>query len=161
MGIFSGIQSASYFSKGKNIPAGTHHLIGRKISTSVSQKNRSVTNFIMEFEVESSDSPELAKGDTVSAVYISSKETFLPNVKYAVANYMLACERSHNPAITLKDVDAKIDEDYLEQITDGDGTTYAGFRIKCVGTETIIKTGLNAGKPFVRHDWFQTDENPK
>ena len=161
MGIFSGIQSASYFSKGKNIPSGTHYLIGKKISASVSQKNRSVSNFIMEFTVDSTDSAELAAGDTVSAVYNSSKETFLSNVKYAVANYMLACERTQNAAICLNDVNAKIDEDYLEAITDGDGTKYAGFRIKCVGTEVIIKTGMNAGKPFVRHDWFQADEAAK
>jgi hypothetical protein len=158
MGIFSGIESVSYFSKGKNIPVGNHTLIGKKITVNVSQKNRSVSNFIMEFEVESSDSPELSVGDLVSVVYSSSKQTFLGNVKYAVANYMLASERSVNPAVSLKEVDAKIDESYIDAITDGDGTLYAGFRVKCVGTETIIKTGPNAGQPFVRHDWQQVEE---
>ena len=158
MGIFSGIEGASYFSKGKNIPVGSHTLVGNKITVQVSQKNRAVSNFIMEFELEASDSPELAVGDIVSVVYSSAKQTFLGNVKYAVANYMLACERSANPSITLKDVDKKIDEDYLNAITEGDGTAYAGFRIKCTGVETTIKTGPNAGQPFVRHDWFQIED---
>jgi hypothetical protein len=158
MGIFSGIEGASYFSKGKNIPVGSHTLVGKKITVQVSQKNRAVSNFIMEFEVEASDSPELTVGDIVSVVYSSAKQTFLGNVKYAVANYMLACERSANPSITLKEVDKKIDEDYLNAITEGDGTAYAGFRIKCTGVETTIKTGPNAGQPFVRHDWFQIED---
>jgi hypothetical protein len=146
------------FSKGKNIPVGNHTLVGKKITVQVSQKNRAVSNFIMEFDVESSDSPELAPGDVVSVVYSSAKQTFLGNVKYAVANYMLACERSENPNISIKDVDKKIDEDYLNAITEGDGTSYSGYRVKCCGVETTIKTGPNAGQPFIRHDWFQIEE---
>lgn len=158
MGIFSGIENASYFSKGKNIPVGTHILTGKKITVNVSQKNRAVSNFIMEFTVDSSDSAELVPGDTVSVVYSTAKQTFLGNVKYAIANYMMASERSVSPTVTLEQVNAKIDESYLNAICDGDGTNYAGFRIKCVGTETTIKTGPNAGQPFVRHDWFQVDD---
>lgn len=157
MGIFSGIEHVSYFNKGKNIPVGTHILIGKKITLNQSAKNRSVSNFIMEFTVESSDSPELAPGDTVSVVYASSKEMFFTNVKYLVASYMLACERAANPNITASEVDAKINDEYIDDIIEGDGTTYAGVRIKCVGTQKEIKNGPNAGQPFTRHDWYQIE----
>lgn len=158
MGIFSGIENVSYFNKGKNIPVGTHILVGKKITLNQSAKNRSVSNFIMEFEVEKSDSEELTPGDTVSVVYASSKEMFLTNVKYLIASYMLACERAVNPGITAAEVDDKINDDYINDIIVGDGTTYAGVRIKCVGTLKEIKNGPNAGQPFTRHDWFQAEE---
>ena len=158
MGIFSGIENATFFAKSKNIPAGTHVLSGKKISVAASQKNRGVTNFIMEFDVVSTTSGEIAQGDVVSIVYPSSKVSFLGNVKYVVANYMLASERSVDPSTTAEQVNSKIDEDYLDAITDGDGTLYAGFEVKCVGTDTIIKTGPNAGQPFTRLDWYQIDD---
>ena len=157
MGIFSGIEETGFFSRNKNIPEGTHILVGRKISVQVSQKNRAVSNFIFEFEVESSDNAELEQGDMVSVIYNSAKQTFLSNVKYLIANYMMACERTAIPNITLKEVTAKINEEYITQVTEGDGTAYAGFRLKCVGSLTEIKTGPNAGQPFTRLDWFQVD----
>jgi hypothetical protein len=158
MGIFDGIEQTSYFARSKNILEGTHILVGRKITVQQSSKNRAVSNFIMEFTVESTDNPELAVGDVVAAIYSSSKDSFLGNVKYLLATYMLACERSGNPDITAKDVDAKINTPYIAAITEGDGTAYAGFRIKCVGTVKEIKNGPNAGQPFTRHDWFQVGE---
>jgi hypothetical protein len=158
MGIFTGIESVTYSTKNKNIPVGNHVLKGRKILLHVSQKNRATTNFIMEFDVESTDSQEIVPGDIVSVVVPSSRQTFLSTVKYAIANYMLACERSANPEITLKEVDAKINEDYIMALTEGDGTAYAGFRVRCLGTETTIKTGPTAGQPFTRYDWAQVEE---
>jgi hypothetical protein len=155
MGIFSGIEQASFFSRGKHIPKGAHVLTGKKISVQVSQKNRAVSNFIMEFDVVSSDSPELSPGDVVSVVYSSANQSFLGNVKAVLAAYMLSCERTEAPAITIQDICKKITEDYIAAITEGDGTAYAGFQLRCMGTETTIKGGPNAGQPFTRHDWFQ------
>jgi hypothetical protein len=157
MSIFDGIESTSYFSRSKNIVEGTHTLIGKSFVVQASAKNRAVQNFIAEFTVVDSTSADLAPGDTVSAVYSSSNQSFLRNVKYLMATYMMACERTANPNITLAEVDAKITGEYLKAITDGDGTAYAGIKIKSIGRVTTIKTGPNAGQPFTSHEWEQAE----
>lgn len=159
MGFFDGIQNASYYNRSKHIPEGTHILIGKKFSLQKSAKNPSVANFIAEFVVESTTSNEIAPGDTVSAVYLSSHSSFLRNVKYLLAQYLFACEKAHNPQITQAEVDAKISEGYIEGIVDGDGTTYANYRVKSIGRGTTIKNGPNAGQPFIAHEWAQPDSD--
>lgn len=153
MDIFDGIESTQYFSRSKNIPEGTHTLIGKSFLVQPSTKNRAVTNFIAEFTVVDSTSPELSPGDTVSAVYPSSNQSFLRNTKYLLATYMVACEKSVSPNITLAEVDAKINKEYIAAITKGDGTQYAGFKVKSIGRLTTIKNGPNAGAPFIAHEW--------
>lgn len=155
MGFFDGIENVSYNSRGKNIPEGTHILIGKSFKMQVSAKNRAVANFIAEFTVESTTSTEIAPGDTVTAIYSTANQSFQSNVKYLLAQYLFYCERSADPTITQKQVDARINEQYIDAITADDGTTYAGYRIKSIGRPTTIKTGPNAGSPFIAHDWDQ------
>ena len=155
MNIFDGIENVSYFQRGKNIPEGTHILIGKKFTTNTSAKNRAVQNFVAEFTVESSNSPELAPGDTVSVVYASSNASFLKNVKYLLSNYMFACERAADPNVTLSQIENKLNSEYIEYIIKDGGTTYAGSRIKSIGRMTTIKTGPNAGSPYIAHEWDQ------
>lgn len=155
MGIFDGIENVSYFQRGKNIPEGTHILIGKKFTTNTSAKNRAVHNFVAEFTVESSSSPELVPGDTVSVVYASSHASFFKNVKYLLSNYMFACERAADPSVTLNQIENKLNNEYIEWIIKDGGTTYAGSRIKSIGRMTTIKTGPNAGSPYIAHEWDQ------
>lgn len=155
MGFFDGIQNVSYNNRGKNIPEGTHILIGKSFKVQTSAKNRAVANFIAEFTVESTTSTEIAPGDTVTAIYNTANQSFQSNVKYLLAQYLFYCERASDPAITQRQVDAKIDEDYVHAVTADDGTTYAGYRIKCVGRPTTIKSGPNAGSLFIVHEWEQ------
>ena len=155
MSIFDGIENVSYFQRGKNIPEGTHILIGKKFITKTSEKNRAVQNFIAEFTVESSSNPELAPGDTVSVVYASSNNSFLKSVKYLLSNYMFACERAADSSVTINQIENRLDKEYIEYIIKDGGTTYAGSRIKSIGRMTTIKTGPNAGSPYIAHEWDQ------
>jgi hypothetical protein len=157
MGYFSGIESATFYNRAKNIPEGTHTLIGKKFTAQPSAKNRMVINFIAEFEVESTTSTEIAPGDTVSAVYVSSNQSFFPNVKYLLAAYLLTCERSENPTISQRQVADKITEEYVEAVIADEGTTFAGYRVKSIGRATTIKTGANAGAVFIAHEWDQAE----
>lgn len=149
MGLWDGIENETYQKRSKVIPQGNHVLIGTKFVVQASQKIRGINLFVAEFQVESSDSPELSPGDAVCAIYASDKPSFLKNVKYLLANYMIACERTHKPDVTLAEVDAKIKGAYIEAITDGDGTAYAGFKVRSIGRLTETKSG----NPFVAHEW--------
>jgi hypothetical protein len=149
MGLWDGIENESYTKRSKNIPVGNHVLTGKRFVVQASQKVRGITNFIAEFEVVSSDSPELSPGDSVSAIYGSDKASFLRKVKYLLANYMVACERQISADITLREVDAKIESGYIDAITDGDGTAYAGFQVRSIGRMTETKTGA----AFIAHEW--------
>lgn len=155
MSFFKGIQSASYSNRGKNIPEGTHILIGKSFKMQPSAKNPALANFIAEFTVESTTSNEIAPGDTVTAIYNTGTQGWQGRVKYLLAQYLLYCERTADPTITQQQVDDKIDEDYALAVTADDGTTYAGYRIKSIGRLTTIKSGPNAGAPFIAHDWDQ------
>lgn len=149
MSIWDGIENESYTKRSKTIPEGNHLLRGKRFVTQASQKVRGITLFIAEFEVVSSSSPELSPGDSVSAIYGSDKASFLKNVKYLLANYIIACERQHDPKITLDQVNGKIEGRYIEAITADDGTSYAGFEVKSTGRLTQTKDG----RPFIVHEW--------
>ena len=158
MGVFDGIESASFFSRGKNIPEGKHVLRLRKMTTQSSTKKRSVYHFIAEFDVVESDSPDLRPGDVCSIVYGSDKESFLGNVKYFVSVYMFGLERQRNPDVTMREITNSITGAYIDTLVGDDGTNYAGMLIRCIGSMTVIKSGSNAGQPFTRLDWDTVDD---